>query len=179
MNLFEVGNIALACETCNISKSDKLPLEFYKKRKLYSLNLLFEDKNEFEAFLKTFTEPYAKKWPKIYNMNFSESDINYFRETLVGMMYEIDFIVRENIIKAKTNDKIVIDEKYLNRFLTQEDKQEIVKTLDIKNERGLPVGWTRTKKELINSGYEITDKLKTHNGKRKILTMITSKIADI
>lgn len=93
---------------------------------------------------------------------------------------DIDFLILKTTEKEKTSEVLVyLDEKYLNRFLTQEDKQEIVKTLDIKNERGLPVGWTRTKKELINSGYEITDKLKTHNGKRKILTMITSKIADI
>lgn len=66
LNLFEVGNVAIACSTCNLAKSDRLPMDYYDMRLAEGLSLLFYERDVFEDFLNKFTEPYRDKWPDHY-----------------------------------------------------------------------------------------------------------------
>lgn len=92
---------------------------------------------------------------------------------------DIDFLILKTDSSSKTNQIemetiINLEEKYLNRDLTQEEKQEIVDSLNLRNERGKLVGWPSTKKALIKSGYEIKEKIKFYKGKRKTFYVITN-----
>ena len=89
MNLFEVGNVALACESCNLSKSDRNPLDYYDIRASEDKPLFIEEREEFELFLNKFTEPYKKKWPKHYDVGTREiEDDLLFKQYLTELLYD-------------------------------------------------------------------------------------------
>lgn len=66
MNLFEVGNVAIACSECNLEKSDKMPMDYYDQKVREDAPRYIEDRLEFEEFLSEFTRPYKEKWPEHY-----------------------------------------------------------------------------------------------------------------
>lgn len=88
LNLFEVGNVAIACSTCNLAKSDRLPMEYYDIRSAEGTSLLFYDRDEFEEFLNNFTEPYREKWPYHYaagTRNIDDDD--EFKKLLTELLF--------------------------------------------------------------------------------------------
>lgn len=87
LNLFEVGNVALACETCNLAKSSRLPMEYYDMRCAEGGSLLIYDRDEFEKFLNEMTEPYRLKWPKHFEMNFLDLTDTEFKIKLTELLY--------------------------------------------------------------------------------------------
>lgn len=87
LNLFELGNVALACETCNLAKSNRLPMEYYDMRCAEGGPLLIYDRDQFEKFLDNMTEPYRLKWPKHFEMNFVELTDQEFKVKLTELLY--------------------------------------------------------------------------------------------
>lgn len=88
LNLFEIGNVAIACSTCNLAKSDRLPMEYYDIRTAEEVPRLFYDRKDFENFLDSFTEPYRKKWPKHYQAGSRNiEDDNEFKQLLTELLY--------------------------------------------------------------------------------------------
>lgn len=88
LNLFEVGNVALACENCNLSKSDKFPLEYYDMRVAEGLNVFIEPREEFELFLNKFTTPYKEKWPEHYEAGTKDfEDDDEFKKALARLLF--------------------------------------------------------------------------------------------
>lgn len=86
--LFEVGNIAIACESCNLAKSDRLPLEYYDMRTAEEAPLLYYNKDEFEEFLDNMTEPYRNKWPEYFEASNTDYDDEDFKIKLTELMYD-------------------------------------------------------------------------------------------
>lgn len=88
---------------------------------------------------------------------------------------DVDFIV------LKTNDAdyrvhyITLEDKYVNKPLTTEDKDKLVEDVDIRNDRNSKMKWTTIKKIIVNSGYDIEDKTVMIDGSRKKVTTITNK----
>lgn len=66
LNLFEIGNVAIACSTCNLAKSDRFPVDYYDIRVAEGSSLMFYERDKFEEFLSEFTKPYRDKWPNHY-----------------------------------------------------------------------------------------------------------------
>lgn len=88
LNLFEVGNIALACSTCNLAKSDRLPMEYYDIRFAEGTSLMFYERSEFEEFLYNFTKPYREKWPDHYAAGSRNiDDDNEFKQLLTELLF--------------------------------------------------------------------------------------------
>lgn len=58
----------------------------------------------------------------------------------------------------ESDQKINIDEGWLNKKLYKQDKVELCKYLDFKNECGRVLGWTTVKKILVADGYVVEDK---------------------
>lgn len=88
LNLFEVGNVAIACSTCNLAKSDRFPMEYYDIRAAEGTSLFEYDRDEFEKFLSKFTKPYRDKWPKHYEAGsrIIESD-SEFKRLLTELLF--------------------------------------------------------------------------------------------
>lgn len=89
LNLFELGNVAIACSTCNLAKSDRLPMEYYDIRTAEGGSLFLYDRDEYEAFLTKFTKPYREKWPDHYaagSRNIDDDD--EFKELLTKLLYD-------------------------------------------------------------------------------------------
>ncbi len=53
----------------------------------------------------------------------------------------------ENFLKIK----VIIPEKYLNKYLTKQDKDKLIEEIEY------PKGWTTLKKALVKQGYEVKD----------------------
>lgn len=87
LNLFEVGNVVLACETCNLAKSNRMPMEYYDMRVAEGGPLLIYDREEFEKFLDKMTAPYREKWPKHFEVNFLELNDQEFKDKLTELLY--------------------------------------------------------------------------------------------
>lgn len=88
LNLFEVGNVAIACNTCNLAKSDRMPMDYYDIRTQEGGSLYLYDKEEFEQFLHRFTKPYREKWPEHYaaGTRIIEDD-DEFKELLLKLLF--------------------------------------------------------------------------------------------
>lgn len=88
LNLFEVGNVAIACDTCNLAKSDRLPMEYYDIRTSEEVSLLIYEREKFEKFLNKFTKPYRDKWPKHYAAGSRNiEDDTEFKELLTELLF--------------------------------------------------------------------------------------------
>lgn len=88
LNLFEVGNVALACQTCNLSKNSRLPLEYYDVRVGEGGSLLIDDRDKFIEFLDKMTKPYREKWPNHFAVNFEDLDDFQFKEKLTSLLFD-------------------------------------------------------------------------------------------
>lgn len=86
LNLFEVGNVALSCETCNLAKSSRMPMEYYDIRAAENSSLYIYDRDEFEEFLDNMVAPYKNKWRKHYEMNFLTLDDDEFKQKLQELL---------------------------------------------------------------------------------------------
>lgn len=88
LNLFEVGNIAIACETCNLAKSDRLPMDYYDIRAAEGVSLYDYDRDSFEKFLNKMVQPYREKWPEHFAAGSREIDDNEeFKKLLTELLY--------------------------------------------------------------------------------------------
>lgn len=88
LNLFEVGNVAIACDTCNLSKSDRFPMEYYDIRASEGVSLYAYEREEFEKILNNFTKPYREKWPEHYaagSRNIDDDD--EFKSLLTKLLF--------------------------------------------------------------------------------------------
>lgn len=89
LNLFEVGNIAIACSTCNLAKSDRLPMEYYDIRAAEDTPRLFYIREEFEKFLDNYTKPYQEKWPEHFAAGSRNvEDDEEFKDLLTKLLYD-------------------------------------------------------------------------------------------
>lgn len=88
---------------------------------------------------------------------------------------DIDFL----ILKVKGDDvrlnSIEIDKNYLDIYLTPEDKETLSKELNVINNRGIRVKWPTIKNLAKDSGYVVKDEIKTIDGKRRGVSVITDK----
>ena len=102
----------------------------------------------------------------------TDASVSQFKETVLfhGQVIKIAGDKEELTVD------IVVPEKYLNRFLTSEHKNEMCKELNIINTSGSVASW-RTLKKLITSegtGYKIQDTFKTIEGKRTRVSIIST-----
>lgn len=75
--------------------------------------------------------------------------------------------------KKKLNKISSLDNKWLNRPLTKEDKKLLANELNIVNEKGRLKKWSSISKDLKQIGYKIKDSKITINGKRVNIHIIT------
>lgn len=88
------------------------------------------------------------------------------------LRHDIDlFILRTNEQKLP-NVKIKLDKKWLDRYLTTEDKNELCKELAIPNKKGKLSTWRSIKPLLIKNGYKIKDTVIQRENKRKNASII-------
>ena len=66
----------------------------------------------------------------------------------------------------KATNKDIVPSKYLDVFLTTQDKNNLCLTLNIKDDSRRMLKWTGVKQYLTNNGYEITSTRKTIDKKR-------------
>lgn len=90
LNLFDIGNVVLSCESCNLDKSSSLPLDYYDKRAAQNLSLYTYDRENFEKFLSEYIEPYKTKWPDHYEIHKLELSDDEFREKMIWLLNDID-----------------------------------------------------------------------------------------
>lgn len=88
LNLFEVGNVTIACETCNLAKSDKFPMDYYDQRQAEGVSLFEYDREKFNTILNKITKPYKDKWPEHYEAGTRIiEDDDEFKELLTHLLY--------------------------------------------------------------------------------------------
>ena len=88
LNLFEVGNVVIACSTCNLAKSDRFPMEYYDVRSSESVSLIEYDREKFKELLYKISEPYRVKWPEHYAAGSRIiDDDDEFKELLTKLLY--------------------------------------------------------------------------------------------
>lgn len=88
LNLFEVGNVALSCETCNLAKSNRMPMEYYDIRTTENSSLFIYDREEFERFLDEMTKPYKEKWYKHYEVCLLDLTDDEFKCKLDELLFQ-------------------------------------------------------------------------------------------
>lgn len=115
LNLFEIGNVAIACGTCNLAKSDRFPMDYYDIRASENVSLLIYDRDEFENFLYEFTKPYREKWPKHYKAGSKIIDDDQeFKQLLTELLFnDVDISSsstkynHENSVNSAVWEKVV------------------------------------------------------------------------
>lgn len=90
---------------------------------------------------------------------------------------DIDFLVlrTDNKVLVEESQKTVVnlDDKYLNRYLSKEEREEVAQFIGVTNHKGYSLKWRSAKKLLIDSGYNITDQMMVVNGERRSFSLIS------
>lgn len=73
----------------------------------------------------------------------------------------------------KEDEQYTVPVEWLDKPLTKEMKKELCSIMAIKDSRRVVTGWTTLKRTLIENGYKIQDKIKTRNGKRESVSIIS------
>lgn len=73
--------------------------------------------------------------------------------------------------KTHTIEEVI--DRFIDKPLTKEMKKELCSIMAIKDSRRVVTGWTTLKRTLIENGYKIQDKIKTTNGKRESVSIIS------
>lgn len=74
--------------------------------------------------------------------------------------------------KVDTEETVVIPEDFMNTELTNENKQELLRELNMINDKGNLKAWHIVKKVIEKSGYEVKNKVKRIDGKQVRLSVI-------
>ena len=74
---------------------------------------------------------------------------------------------------SEISNDIELDEKWLNRPLTSNDKKELSNEIQLYDERGRLIKWKGLSLRLIEQGYKIEDLTKVIEGKRVRISIIT------
>lgn len=96
-------------------------------------------------------------------------------QSLGRIRKDIDFLLLKTTSDDDRAKVIVLDEEFLNIPLTTEEKEKLLRNLDLKDKINQEVKWPTLKKMLINSDYEIEDKTIRFDGKRKRVSIIRTK----
>lgn len=135
----------------------------------------------------------TKNLPEPYNVliinKAFETGVNFYDEkmmyciintTNVTEQIQVRGRIRHDIISITLRaDKNLVQkdvyniDQFLNRPLTKEDKDSLCEYLNLFDERGRLLKWTRVKKLLIERGFKIQDKKITINKKRVNVTIVT------
>lgn len=113
LNLFEVGNVALACEPCNLDKSSRLPMDYYDIRSAQGLSLYIYDRDEFEKFLNKFVKPYKEKWPQFFEIHQLELTDDEFKDKMSMLLENIDI----SSMTTRYDHESSINKKFWNRIV--------------------------------------------------------------
>ena len=73
---------------------------------------------------------------------------------------------------SEISNDIELDEKWLNRPLTSNDKKELSNEIQLYDERGRLIKWKGLTLRLIEQGYKIEDLTKVIEGKRVRISII-------
>lgn len=87
---------------------------------------------------------------------------------------DVDFIILKTNETDYRAHHVILKDKYINKPLTTEIKEELIDELDIRNNRNSKMKWPSIKKIIINSGYEVDDKIELIDGSRKRVSIITN-----
>lgn len=88
MNLFTVGNVAIACESCNLAKSNVDPIDYYDIRTAEGSPLLIHERDDFIEFLDKITKPYQEEFPEHYEAGQRKyEDDEEFKEKMTELLY--------------------------------------------------------------------------------------------
>lgn len=115
LNLFEVGNVALSCDDCNLDKSSRLPLDYYDIREAQGLPLYINNRDEFEKFLDNFVLPYKKKWPQFFEIHQLDLTDEEFKEKMSMLLEKIDISPMSNRYGHESSVNILFWEKVVER----------------------------------------------------------------
>lgn len=102
-------------------------------------------------------------------------DITEQIQALGRIRKDIDLIVKRTRNEKQVTFNIDLPDYYLNKELTQEDKEIICEDLKILDAKGRLRKWPTVKKYIKDSGYIIKDKTSTIDGKRTRVSIITVK----
>lgn len=95
------------------------------------------------------------------------------RKDIELLMYKVPRAERTDI------PKITVPSEYLERKLITKEKKELIKLLDIKDNRGRLMGWINFKKILFYNNYDVIDNQRiTIESKRKQASIIIDKICN-
>lgn len=115
LNLFELGNIAIACASCNLEKSDRFPMDYYDIRAASCQPLYYSDRKTFEKFLNDFTLPYKIKWPDYYDVGTVDiEDEDELKNLLFELFYDK---VPISATSSKYNHDNSVNREFWNRLV--------------------------------------------------------------
>lgn len=109
---------------------------------------------------------------EIYWINYYNSFNDGLNKTSGGRNCEqFDKVINKPYIME--DGTVICPQEYLDRPLSKEDKKSLCRLIRYSNTNRSIVGWTTIKKKLIENGYKIEDKIKTANGKRESVSIIS------
>ena len=102
-------------------------------------------------------------------------DITEQIQALGRIRKDIDLVIKRTRDEKQVTFKIDLPDYYLNKELTQEDKEVMCDELRILDAKGRLRKWPTIKKYLKDSGYIIKDSILTVHGTRTRVSVISVK----
>lgn len=167
------------CEICESTENLHLHhVEYFSKELNYILELLgLNDKNEFnEKEIEMIR--YMMLGIQCKNNKYLTlcDDCHKKEHSIHGNGRSHKLTVEEKYNRYLNGDiTITLEEKDLNKWYTNEEFEELYKSLNIKNARSKPIGRRAFLRILDNSGYMVTKSRKKIDGIQQMFYMINKK----
>lgn len=81
------GNFFPACSECNGQKSDMMPVEYFRQRKVGLHETFIDSEQDFDAFIRELQTPYRERWPEHYELVENPPALTPW-EILISMFFE-------------------------------------------------------------------------------------------
>ena len=167
------------CERCESTENLHLHhVEYFSKELNYILELLgLNDKNEFnEKEIEMIRYTMWGTQCKINKYLTLCEDGHEQERSIYGNGRSYKLTVEEKYNRYLNGDRtITLEEKYLNKWYTNEEFEELCESLNIKNARSNLIGRRAFLQILDNSGYMVTKSKKKVNDSREMYYMIEIK----
>lgn len=100
-------------------------------------------------------------------------DMTEQTQALGRIRKDIDLVIKKTTEEDMNENNLDIPESYLNTSLTTKDKEVLCEELNILDSKGRLRKWPTIKRYLINSGYNVEDKVETLDKARVRVSVIT------
>lgn len=159
----------------SINNDDEMDEEQLKVRSVVLKTGLIPEPYNFLIINSSMQEGWNLRDPLVELAILNTTDKTEQIQSLGRIRKDIELVIKRDEMRNTLEENIELEEFYLNRELSTEERSLLCEELNILDQKGRLRKWNSVKIFLKNSGYEIEEKFSTASGKKARVGIIKKK----